>query len=51
MKTLKQYKSAGIQEGAVVPRHVPLNATQLSVVHALINSDVDPMLMIGAGGY
>jgi len=51
MKTLKQYKSAGIQEGAVVPRHVLLDATQLSVVHALINSDVDPMLMIGAGGY
>ena len=32
-------------------RHVPLDATQLSVVHAFIKSDVDQMLMIGAGGY
>ena len=50
-KTLKQFKSAGILEGAVVPRHVPLDPTQMSVVHAFIESDGDPMLMIGAGGY
>jgi hypothetical protein len=51
LKSLKLHKSAGIQQDALLLRHVPLDATQLSVVQSFITNDAHPMLMIGPGGY
>jgi hypothetical protein len=51
LKSLKIHKSAGIRQDALYLRHVPLDATQLSVVQSFVTNDAHPMLMIGPGGY
>ena len=51
LKSLKVHKSAGIHQDTLHLRHVPLDATQLSVVQSFVTNDAHPMLMIGPGGY